>query len=71
MTIDQAAKLLRAMYDDPATDKVVSIHLFGIRYADALDGMPLKEIAIRAQIPASYQTEIRKGISLAKYVVER
>jgi hypothetical protein len=44
------------------------VHLFGIKYADVLDGMPLKEIASRAGISGAYQTEIRKGMKLSKYV---
>ncbi|QPM91422.1 HTH-like domain-containing protein [Pseudooceanicola algae] len=71
MRLEDAAKALRAMYDDPATGKAVSIHLFGIRYADSLKGMPLEEIVIRAGLPKSYQTEVRKGINLARHVVEK
>jgi len=71
MTIEEAARLLREMYDDPNTDKVVSIHLFGMRYARDLDGLPIKEIVICAGLQKSYQTEVRKGINLARYAVER
>lgn len=71
MTIDEAAARLKAMYNDPATDKAVSVHLFGVRYAREIDGMPLHEIAVRAGISKNYGTEIRKGINLAQYVVER
>lgn len=52
----------------PEGEKVVHIHLFGIRYADALDGLPLKEICIRAGEPESYGTEINKGMRLARFV---
>ena len=71
MTLDQAARALRAMYDDPATGKAVSVHLFGIRYAEQIQGLDAREIARRAAIPESYGTEIRKGITLAAYVRER
>jgi hypothetical protein len=71
MTIDELPKKLKAMYGDPATDKAVSVHLFGIRYAEHLDGKPLKDIAERAAIPVTYATEIRKGINLARYVREK
>lgn len=71
MTIDEAARRLREMYNDPATGRVVSVHLFGIRYADELPGMNLKEVAERAGIPKSYGTEIGKGMTLADYVVEK
>ena len=69
MQVGEAARKLRKMYDDAEkNEKALSIHLFGITYADALVGMPLREIAIEADLPESYQTEIRKGMKLAKYV---
>jgi len=71
MTIDEAAAKLKAMYDDPVTYKAVSVHLFGIRHAHEIGGMPLQEIAVRAGISKNYGTEIRKGINLAQYVVEK
>ncbi|MBY6164169.1 hypothetical protein KUV73_25080 [Mameliella alba] len=71
MRIEDAAKALRDMYDDPQTGKAVSVHLFGVRYADVLEGMPLAEIVVRAGISENYKTEIRKGMNLAKYVVEK
>ncbi len=49
-------------------EKVLSIHLFGIKYADEIRDMSLKDIVDRAGVPKSYRTEVRKGISLAKYV---
>jgi hypothetical protein len=45
--------------------------LFGIRYAEELGGMPIGEVVITAGLPKSYQTEVRKGMSLARYVVEK
>ncbi len=71
MTVENLAAVLRAMYDDPSTGKAVSIHLFGVRYADALDGVSLPEIVAMAGISHNYTTEIRKGINLAQYVVEK
>ncbi len=59
------------MYDDPVDGKAVSVDLFGIRYATELDGMSLKEVVISAGLPETYQTEIRKGINLARYVIEK
>lgn len=71
MTIDDAAKKLKEMYLNPAYGKATAVHLFGIRHAGELEGMPLAEIAVRAGIPESYQAEIRKGINLAAFVVEK
>lgn len=47
---------------------VVSIHLYGIRYARQLEGLSLKDLVGDAQIPDSYRTEIRKGMKLSEYV---
>jgi hypothetical protein len=70
MTIDEAAQYLKEMYCDASRGKVLSVHLFGIRFASELDGMPLKEIVARAGLPESYDIEVRAGINLAKYVRE-
>ena len=49
-------------------EKVIAIHLFGIKYADQIRDMSAKDIVVGAGLPESYPTEIRKGINLAKYV---
>lgn len=73
MKIGEAAEILKMMYTDGAASKeqAVQVHLFGVKFADQIKGMPLKELAIRADIPETYATEIRKGINLSKYVTVR
>lgn len=69
MTIEEAAKRLAAMYREaPDREKALSVHLFGIKYAEQIEGMTAHGIAERAELPRSYGTEIRKGIRLARYV---
>lgn len=69
MTVNEAAAILSDMYRRaPPDQKVVQIHLFGIKYADAIRNMSLAEIITRAEIPATYKTEINKGRNLAKFV---
>lgn len=70
MTIDEAAKILREMYDHGATksEAATFVHLLGIKYADQIDGMSLPELAARAGISVNYKTEMHKGRKLAKYV---
>jgi hypothetical protein len=69
MMIEDAAKILARMYSTaPDREKAMQVHLFGIKYAEHIDGMPLQELAGRAGIPESYGTEIRKGINLARHV---
>ena len=72
MRIDEASRILAGMYREAADgEKVIAIHLFGIKYADQIRNMSPKGIAIAAELPESYGTEIRKGINLAKYVEVR
>ncbi|MET3891599.1 hypothetical protein ABIE41_002675 [Bosea sp. OAE506] len=69
MTIEQAAAILARMYGGAGLDeKVVQIHLFGIKYAEDIQHMSAREIAERADIPKSYATEINKGKRLARFV---
>lgn len=69
MTIDELARQLKAEHEAAATgDKVVAIHLFGIRNAAALDGHSAQDVAERAGIGRSFGTEIRKGMRLADHV---
>lgn len=70
MTIDEAARILADMYrkGSASNEKAVQIHLFGIKYADQIEGMSLPDLAGRAGIPETYKTELRKGMNLAKYV---
>jgi 5-methylcytosine-specific restriction protein B len=64
-----AAELRDAVNRAPDGERVVNIHLFGIRRAQDLDGISLKEIVRLAGIPSSYHTEIHKGMRLADYVI--
>lgn len=70
MTIDEAAKTLAEAYrkGQATREQALSIHLFGIRYAREIGGMSLHDLVVRAEIPTTYKTELRKGINLAKYV---
>ena len=71
MTEYELGRELKAMYEGaPRGDQVAFIHLFGIRFADALmnERLSKREILKTAGLPESYQTEISKGVKLAKYV---
>lgn len=69
MRIDEAAKILAERYEKALSkEKALSIHLFGVTYADEIRDIPSQPLAIQAGLPKSYGTEIRKGINLAKYV---
>ena len=69
MTIGELATELRRDVNTARDgDRVVRIHLFGIRRARELDGVSLKELVARAGIPHSYHTEVHKGMRLADHV---
>lgn len=69
MRIEEAGKILGQMYESAAKgEKAVSVHLFGIDYADHIGDIPAHKIAVEAGLPESYGTEISKGIKLADYV---
>jgi len=68
-TSDLAAIFEKRYHNAEKGEAVVAIHLFGIEYADHLDGHSLKEICTLANVPASYVTEIHKGIRLAEFVI--
>ena len=69
MTVDQAANRYRRMYQNaPPKEQVAHIHLFGIKYALELEGLPNTEIVLRAGLKPSYHSEVAKGRRLGKYV---
>jgi hypothetical protein len=69
MTNEQLAALLKDDCERAGDgERVVTIHLFGIRHATSLKGRNLREIATLAGIPVDYGTEIGKGVKLASYV---
>ena len=70
MTVEQAARILREMYDagKHRGKQAAAIHLFGIKYANELRHLSIKDILVQADMPGSYHTEVSKGRKLAEYV---
>jgi hypothetical protein len=66
---DLSGALKRAYFGAAEREKAVSVHLFGIEYADHLEGHSLVEITDAAGVNKSYAVEIRKGMNLARYVM--
>lgn len=52
--------------------KTTTVHLFGIRHVDSIRecGASIASIIRNAGLPASYATELHKGMALAKWVGE-
>lgn len=68
MQIERLGKLLAtSLAKAPKGETAVTIHLFGIEYADDI-GSSANQVAIAAGISEKYGTELRKGIKLARYV---
>ena len=69
MNIHEAARTLRNMYNNaPHGEKTTAIRLFGIKYAGEISALHLKDLVKEANISLSYDTEVYKGIKLARYV---
>lgn len=70
MTFEALTDELKRRYENAKKRAVaLAIHLFGIEFANAIDGHPLNALAEAATGHSSYGTEIRKGMRLSKYVM--
>ena len=57
MTLDEAASILRRMYQNaPDKEQVAHIHLFGIKYASQLNDLSNTEIVRRAGLKPSFHS---------------
>ncbi|MCH5148651.1 MAG: hypothetical protein J1G05_04720 [Clostridiales bacterium] len=64
-------QILRDMYDNaPNNERVLMIHLFGIKYGDIIVNRNFKiaNIIQESGLYESYNREVSKGINLGKYV---
>ena len=69
MTLDEAAETLAREYGAAKRgEMVLSIHLFGIKYADEIGGLSVPGIVRKSGLSDTYVTEVHKGIKLAKHV---
>lgn len=71
MTISELGKELKKMYETaPEKEKVIFIHLFGIKYGAIIikNNYSVSEIIKASGLKESYKTEVQKGINLSKYV---
>ncbi len=67
MSEQELINQLKEMYDTAEKGKkVANIHLFGMTYAEELNGKQLKKIAKEATGQESYHSEISKGMNLKK-----
>ncbi|WP_347159411.1 HTH-like domain-containing protein [Pontibacter chitinilyticus] len=69
MTLRDLGQKLKEMYENaPRGEQVTMIHLFGVKFADSIKEVGVKEVIDEAGISSTYRTELNKAINLAKYV---
>ena len=68
LTEDELANKLKEMYN--SGEKVLNIHLFGIKYGEYIRkmGFNVSEIVSKAGISSTYFVEVNKGIKLSSFV---
>lgn len=68
-TINQLGNILKEMYSNaPKKEQVTMIHLFGVKYAEDIKNVGIREVIEQSGIRLSYRTELNKAVNLAKYV---
>lgn len=69
----ELGQILKEMYEKAQSgEHTLKIRLFGIKYADEIkNNHSVSEIIKASGLPRSYNTEVYKGIKLAKYVVAK
>jgi hypothetical protein len=68
-TLATLGKTLADMYKNaPKKEQVTMIHLFGVKYADDIQKVGIREVVEQAGIHSTYRTELNKAVKLAKYV---
>ncbi len=69
MDIQELADKLREVHDRaPDGEKMLHMHLFGIKYAAELSRFSTGALVKKAGIQPSYRAEITKGRNLSQYV---
>jgi 5-methylcytosine-specific restriction protein B len=68
-TTNELGGILRDMYTNAIKgEQVMMIHIFGIKYAEEIKKVGIKEVLVDSGIHSSYRTELNKGVKLSKYV---
>ena len=75
MTPKELADILTRMYlHGPSEEKMPNVHLFGIRYADEINGCGVSIpgiVRLSGLSHTTLATEVSKGVKLARYVILR
>jgi hypothetical protein len=68
MTSDQLAAMLKKQIQAHGGAAYPAVHLFGIEFAEELEGQDVKAICAAVGLSPNYATEVSKGRRLAPYV---
>lgn len=68
-TLNELASILNEMYSNaPKKEQVTMIYLFGVKYAEDIQKVGVREVIDQSGIRSTYRTELKKAMNLAKYV---
>lgn len=71
-TVAALGGILADMYNNaPKKEQVTMIHLFGVKYAEDIQKVGIREVVEQAGIHSTYRTELNKAVKLAKYVIPK
>ena len=71
-TIKELGNILADMYENaPKKEQVTMIHFFGVKYADDIKKVGVREVIEQSGIHSTYRTELNKAVNLAKYVIPK
>ena len=71
-TINELGKTLSEMYTNaPKNEQVTMIHFFGVKFAEDIQKVGVREVIEQSGKHSSYITELNKAVKLAKYVTSK
>ena len=71
-TVNDLGNILGDMYQNaPKNEKITMIYLFGVKYADEVNEIGVREVIEQSGIYSTFKTELRKAVNLAKYVIPK
>jgi hypothetical protein len=72
MTSKELGEILSEMYTTAIKkEQVTMIHFFGVKYANEIQRVGVREVIEQSGIHSTYRTELNKAINLAKYVIPK
>ena len=71
-TVNELGGILKDMYSNARKkEQVTMIHLFGVKYAEDILEVGIREVIEESGISSTYRTELNKAVNLARYVLPK